>query len=53
MGQNCENCGKLMKNYELSHCSDECLLASIANSTSLIDDQRNALSWDDRSDPWC
>ncbi|WP_297592525.1 hypothetical protein [Nitrosopumilus sp.] len=41
-----------MKNSEVSHCSDECLLASIANSTSIKDDQNDALSWDDKTDPW-
>ena len=40
-----------MKNSELTHCSDECLLDSIRNSVS-ITDNGGAISWDDRSDPW-
>ena len=53
MTQNCENCGKLMKNSDMTHCSDECLLSSLTKSTSVIDNNSNALSWDDRADPWC
>jgi hypothetical protein len=52
MGQYCENCGKFMKNSEVTHCSDECLLTYIKNSISLNDQEINAISWDERSDPW-
>ena len=52
MGQYCENCKKMMKNSEMTHCSDECLLAFVRNSTSLGDKEINANSWDERSDPW-
>ncbi|MFQ5781723.1 MAG: hypothetical protein ACE5GR_01550 [Nitrosopumilus sp.] len=41
-----------MKNSELTHCSDECLLASVRDSTSLAESGLNATSWDERSDPW-
>ena len=52
MGQHCENCKKFMKNSDLTHCSDECLLESIRNSKSLEESEIDALSWDERSDPW-
>jgi len=52
MGQYCENCGNYMKNSEMTHCSDECLLSSIRNSDSLSVDGGDAITWDDRSDPW-
>lgn len=41
-----------MRNPELTHCSDACLLDSIRNSTSIIENGINATSWDDRTDPW-
>ena len=52
MAQYCENCKKFMKNPDLTHCSDECLLDSIRNSTSIIENGINAISWDERTDPW-
>ncbi|MCV0366870.1 MAG: hypothetical protein K5798_06385 [Nitrosopumilus sp.] len=52
MGKYCENCGKYMKISELTHCSDECLLSGIKDSTSLSENGFNALSWDEKSDPW-
>jgi len=52
MGQYCENCRKFMKNSGMTHCSDECLLISIRNSTSLSETGINAFSWDEKSDPW-
>ena len=52
MGQYCENCKKMMKNPEMTHCSDECLLSSVKDSTSLDDTGINAVSWDEKSDPW-
>jgi len=52
MGQYCENCGKLMKIFELTHCSDECLLSGIRNSISFSKNPSDAVSWDERSNPW-
>lgn len=52
MGKYCENCGKFMKNFEMTHCSDECLLSSIKNSSSLTGNWIDAIVWDERSDPW-
>ncbi|BDQ30813.1 hypothetical protein NZNM25_13640 [Nitrosopumilus zosterae] len=52
MGKYCENCGKYMKISELTHCSDECLLSGIKDSTSLSENGFNAISWDEKSDPW-
>ena len=52
MGIYCENCEKLMKNSEMTHCSDECLLAFIKNSNTLNDNDASAISWDEKSDPW-
>ena len=52
MGQHCDNCGKWMKCSDLTHCSDECLLISIKDSISLYDNTINAISWDEKSDPW-
>ena len=33
----CEHCGKLMKRWDATHCSEECLLRSIKDSRSLND----------------
>lgn len=52
MGQYCKNCEKFMKNSEMTHCSDECLLESVRNSKSLAKTSFSAVSWDERSDPW-
>ena len=52
MAQYCKNCRKFMKNSEMTHCSDECLLVSMKTSTSLNDTGINAISWDEKSDPW-
>ena len=35
MAEFCENCGKLMKRWDATHCSEECLLESLKNSKSL------------------
>lgn len=51
MGKFCKHCGKLMQNPELTHCSDECLLADKKESKSK-DEKRGIESWDERSDPW-
>jgi hypothetical protein len=52
MGQYCENCGKYMKNSEVTHCSDECLLITIRNSETLDETGFSAITWDEKSDPW-
>jgi len=52
MGQSCENCGKIMKNSNITHCSDECLLDSIKGSSSVDRKGTDALSWNEKSDPW-
>ena len=41
-----------MKNSEMTHCSDECLLTSVKDSASLDENGINAISWDEKSDPW-
>ncbi|MDH5432038.1 MAG: hypothetical protein OEW78_09200 [Nitrosopumilus sp.] len=41
-----------MKNPDMTHCSDECLLISMKNSKSLDEYGINAITWDERSDPW-
>ena len=43
---------KYMKISELTHCSDECLLSGLSDSISISDNSFNAISWDERSDPW-
>lgn len=35
MAEFCEHCGKLMKRWDATHCSEYCLLASIKDSKSL------------------
>jgi len=40
-----------MKHPELSHCSDECVLADVKNSKSLGGD-KGIESWREESDPW-
>ncbi len=52
MGQHCENCGKFMKNFDITHCSDECLFVLIKNSKSLTENEISAITWDEKSDPW-
>jgi hypothetical protein len=52
MGQNCKNCGKFMKNPDITHCSDECLLDLIKDSNSVTKNKVDAASWSEKSDPW-
>lgn len=53
MGKFCKKCGKIMKNPELSHCSDECILTEIKKSKSLDKSSKNGVrSWDEQTDPW-
>ena len=52
MGRYCDNCKKFMKNFEMTHCSDECLLISVRDSVSLSDTEFSAITWDEKSDPW-
>jgi hypothetical protein len=52
MGQYCENCEKFMKNSDMTHCSDECLLASVKSSDTLTANGISAINWDEKSDPW-
>jgi len=52
MGKFCIKCGKLMKDPELSHCSDECVLADIKRSNTLDEDSKGAEVWNEESDPW-
>ena len=52
MAENCKTCGKFLKNPNLTHCSDACLLQSIASSTSVTETGINAVTWDDKTDPW-
>ena len=41
-----------MKFSDLTHCSDECLLSTIRDSTTLAENGVSAITWDERSDPW-
>ena len=41
-----------MKNPELTHCSDECLLSDLKNSTTLNPDGLGAEKWNEESEPW-
>lgn len=52
MSQWCLNCGRLMKNLELTHCSDECLMVKIKQSETLATDGLGAKTWNEESDPW-
>ncbi len=52
MAQYCENCGKFMKNSDVTHCSDECLFELIKNSESLNETGFDAIAWGESTDPW-
>lgn len=52
MGKWCLRCGKILKNSNNTHCSDECLLSDIKKSETLSSDGKGAESWNDASDPW-
>lgn len=52
MGSFCKKCGKIMKDPQLSHCSDECLLSDIKSSKSAGEDSKGAELWDEETDPW-
>ena len=52
MGKFCKKCGKIMKTPKISHCSDECLLADIKNSTSLVKDSKGIELWKEKTNPW-
>ena len=52
MGKFCKRCGKIMKNPQLTHCSDECLLADLHSTKSKSTEGKDAKSWDEKSDPW-
>ena len=52
MGKWCKRCGKIMKNQEATHCSDECLLEDMKKSKSARDDGNGVESWKETSDPW-
>ena len=40
MAEFCENCSKPMDLWDATHCSEECILASIKYSKSLSEDGR-------------
>ncbi len=52
MGKFCKNCGKLMKNPKLTHCSDECLFADKKKSKSKRDNDKGIERWENKTDPW-
>jgi predicted nucleic acid-binding Zn ribbon protein len=52
MGKQCIRCGKLVKKPELTHCSDECLMADIKKSESLRKDDKDAVKFDEKTNPW-
>ena len=37
MGKNCENCGKEMRDSNLTHCSEQCVFESIKQSKKFGD----------------
>ena len=41
-----------MKNSDITHCSDECLLDLIKDSRSVVKNEIDATSWGEKSDPW-
>ncbi len=41
-----------MKDPELTHCSDECLLADVKDSESARQDGKGVEYWKEESDPW-
>ncbi len=41
-----------MKNSDITHCSDECLLDMIKDSNSVGENKIDAISWVEKSDPW-
>ncbi len=52
MGKWCKKCGKIMKNPELTHCSDECLLSDVKTSKTLDSSGTGAQAWSEESEPW-
>ncbi len=52
MGKQCIRCGKPVKQPELTHCSDECLMENIKKSDSLCKDGKDAAKFDEKTDPW-
>ena len=52
MGKRCTQCGKPVKNPELTHCSDECLMEDIKKSESLRKDGKDASKFNEKTDPW-
>ena len=40
MAKNCEVCGEIMENPDLTHCSDECLFESVKSSKSVFSEDR-------------
>ena len=41
-----------MKEQEMTHCSDECLMEHVKKSESKQDDEKSAEYWLEESDPW-
>jgi hypothetical protein len=52
MGEWCKNCDKIMKDPELTHCSDECLMKHVKKSESGQGGEKSAEYWMEESDPW-
>lgn len=52
MGQFCLRCGKKMKHHELTHCSDECLLADMKDTRPANEEHNGSDKWGEESDPW-
>jgi len=52
MGKRCTRCDKLVKKPELTHCSDECLMADIKKSESLRKNGKDASKFNEKTDPW-
>jgi len=56
MGTWCLNCSKVMKEPELTHCSDECVLEYVKKSESKREDDnydgKSVEYWKEGSNPW-
>jgi len=40
MAETCENCGRPMKDWSATHCSEDCLLESIQHSKTLMEQSK-------------
>ena len=52
MNKKCLNCGRIMKEPELTHCSDECMFKQVKKSKSKRKNGTGIEFWKEKSDPW-